>query len=70
MSECLKVKEKRKIIVLTEIAEQFQKDSKYSEAELNQTLKSNFEDFVTLRRYLIEYGFMDRTTDCSEYWLK
>jgi len=66
----LKVKEKRKIIVLTEIAEQFQKDSKYSEAELNQTLKSNFEDFVTLRRYLIEYGFMDRTTDCSEYWLK
>ena len=63
-------KEKRKIIVLTEIAAQFQKNVRYSELELNQVLKSNFEDFVTLRRYLIEYGFMERTADCSEYWLK
>ena len=62
-------KEKRKIIVLAEIAKQFKNHTKYSEKELNQILKSNFEDFVTLRRYLIEYGFMDRTTDCSVYWL-
>ena len=63
-------KEKRKIILLMEIADQFQRNVKYSESELNQVLKGNFDDYVTLRRYLIEYGFMDRTTDCSEYWLK
>jgi len=63
-------KEKRKIIVLMEIVNQFQANKKYSEAALNQILKSNFDDFVTLRRYLIEYGFMDRTADGSEYWLK
>ena len=63
-------KEKRKIILLMEIADQFQKNVKYSEEEVNKVLKSNFADYVTLRRYLIEYGFMDRATDCSEYWLK
>ncbi|HDR8220879.1 TPA: DUF2087 domain-containing protein, partial [Bacillus cereus] len=26
--------------------------------------------FVTLRRYLIEYGFLDRTDDGSQYWVK
>lgn len=27
------------------------------------------EDYVTIRRYLIEYGFMERTNDCKEYWI-
>ncbi|RIJ63707.1 DUF2087 domain-containing protein [Rummeliibacillus sp. POC4] len=27
-------------------------------------------DYVSLRRYLIEYGFMERTDDCSIYWVK
>ncbi|MBJ6950597.1 DUF2087 domain-containing protein, partial [Vibrio cholerae] len=29
-----------------------------------------YPDFVTLRRYLIEYGFLDRTDDGSQYWVK
>lgn len=27
---------------------------------MNDTLKEIYEDFVTLRRYLIEYGFFTR----------
>ncbi len=63
-------KEKKKIVILRRIAEQFDKSKRYSEKEVNCILKSNYGDFATLRRYLIEYGFMERTNDCREYWLK
>ncbi|WP_236719720.1 DUF2087 domain-containing protein [Neobacillus mesonae] len=33
-------------------------------------LKSIYADFATIRRYLIEYGFMDRSKDCMKYWVK
>jgi len=39
----------------------------YSEEEINAFLKQIFEDFVSLRRYLIEYGFLHRTKDCQFY---
>lgn len=62
-------REKKKIVVLKKIAEQFDHGRKYKEKELNQILKDIYDDYPTIRRYLIEYGFMDRTEDCSEYWL-
>ena len=63
-------KEKKKLVILTKIAEQFAQDRKYAEKEVNQILSEIYGDYVTLRRYLIEYGFMDRTRDCKTYWLK
>jgi hypothetical protein len=63
-------KEKKKIIVLRKITEQFEKDKKYDEKELNGILKGIYDDFATIRRYLIEYGFMERTNDCKYYWVK
>jgi DNA-binding CsgD family transcriptional regulator len=63
-------KEKKKVIVLAQIAGQFEITKHYSEKEVNEILKGNFDDYVTIRRYLIEYGFMDRTIDCNEYWRK
>ena len=66
----LSSKEKKKLVILSVIAEQFEKDRKYSEQEINAILKSVYADYVTLRRYLIEYGFMERTKNCKEYWLK
>ena len=62
-------KEKRKIIVLARIAQEFDKSKKYSEKEVNEILKAIFDDFATIRRYLIEYGFMKRTNDGAQYWL-
>ena len=62
-------KEKRKIIVLARIAQEFEKDVKYSEKEVSEKLKAIFNDFATIRRYLIEYGFMKRTSDGAQYWL-
>lgn len=63
-------KEKRKIIVLQHILKRFETNKMYSEKEINNILKSIYSDFVTIRRYLIEYGFMNRSKDCSQYWVK
>ncbi|RKD30056.1 DUF2087 domain-containing protein [Thermohalobacter berrensis] len=63
-------KEKRKIVVLQHIVKNFKNDKKYTEKEVNRILKRIFEDYVTLRRYLIEYGFMERSRDCKYYWIK
>ena len=64
------IKEKHKLVVLQEIAKRFQGERTYTEKEINQILKFVYHDFATLRRYLIEYGFLDRTPDGSQYWLK
>lgn len=63
-------KEKRKIIVLEEIIKNFSKGKFYSEKEINRTLERIYEDYATLRRALVEYGFIERSNDCSKYWVK
>ena len=64
-------REKKKIIVLTEIMKNFKPGQPYSEAEVNHVLKRIYEpDYVSLRRYLIEYVFMDRSDDCRVYRVK
>ncbi len=63
-------KEKRKVSIIKHLAKRFQPDRKYSEKEINAILKAAYHDYVTLRRYLIEYGFLDRLPDGSSYWVK
>lgn len=63
-------KEKKKLVILRKIAAQFGRGIRYSEKEVNSILEPIYEDYATIRRYLIEYGFMERTLDCKEYWLK
>jgi len=63
-------KEKHKIVILRAIAKHFSEDKIYTEKELNTILKTYDEDYVLIRRCLIEYGFMDRKDDGSAYWIK
>ncbi|WP_413382043.1 DUF2087 domain-containing protein [Alkalihalobacillus sp. 1P02AB] len=63
-------KEKRKIIVLQQITNRFERKKVYTEKEVSEILKRIYPDFATIRRYLIEYGFMERNKDGLEYWLK
>ena len=62
-------KEKRKIMVLQHILKRFDQGKKYSEKEVNDIIKTAHDDYVTVRRYFIEYGFMDRNSDGSQYWV-
>ena len=64
------LKQKQKLIVLREIAKYLEAKKNYTEKELNDILVNIYEDYVVIRRYLIEYGFLDRKADGSTYWLK
>ncbi|MEC1177781.1 DUF2087 domain-containing protein [Metasolibacillus meyeri] len=68
--ETIPSKEKRKLIILQHILQRFTAGKAYTEKEVNTILKTVHADFVTLRRYLIEYGFMSRSADGSSYWIK
>lgn len=64
-------KEKRKVALLRHISGFFKKGRTYTEQEVNEVLKPFLkDDYVTLRRYLIEYGYLDRKDDGSAYWVK
>lgn len=63
-------KQKRIIIVLQHIITRFETNKIYCEKEVNEILKVVYHDYVTIRRYLIEYGFLDRKHNGSEYWVK
>ncbi|WP_232695867.1 DUF2087 domain-containing protein [Brevibacillus daliensis] len=62
-------KAKRKAAILRHILGRFERNKIYTEKEVNAILLTASEDHVTLRRYLIEYGFLDRKADGSEYWV-
>jgi DNA-binding CsgD family transcriptional regulator len=61
-------KQKDKLILLKKIAELFSAGARYTEREVNDILIGVWADYVTIRRYLIEYRFLDRKPDGSEYW--
>lgn len=63
-------KEKKKIAVLRYILKNFKQGEKYNEKQVNLVIKRIYDDYVSIRRALIEYGFMDRKDDCSQYWVK
>ena len=60
-------REKRRLIILRQLAERFVPHRAYSEKEVNAILSAAYEDHVLLRRQLIDYGFLSRRPDGSEY---
>ncbi|MEF7564344.1 DUF2087 domain-containing protein [Bacillus infantis] len=63
-------KEKQRLAVIREISKLLKAGIVYSEKELNSIIESIYEDYALIRRYLIEYGLLDRKADGSAYWLK
>lgn len=62
-------KEKRKFIVLSFLSKLFEAGKFYTEQEINVLIEPVFHDFVTIRRYLVNYRFLHREPDGSKYWL-
>jgi hypothetical protein len=62
-------REKKKYVILCMVIHFFEKNNKYSEKEVNDILKPMFDDYVMIRRYLVDYHFLDRTQDGKAYWL-
>ncbi len=63
-------KEKKKYILLTYIIKLFKKGVKYTEKEVNEILKPVYEDYVIIRRYLVDYQFLDRLDNGKAYWVR
>ena len=63
-------KEKRKIIILQYLAARFERNRRYTEKEVNAIVGAVYEDIPTVRRYLVQYGFLDREKNGSAYWVK
>jgi hypothetical protein len=53
-------------IVLSRLSLEFEVGDRYSEREVNETLKRFHHDYVSLRRYLVDEGFLSR--EHGEYW--
>ncbi|PLX15380.1 MAG: transcriptional regulator [Candidatus Muiribacterium halophilum] len=56
----LPVKLSKKKIIFEKILEDFEKDKKYPEKEVNEIIERYFDDYCTVRRYFIELGMMTR----------
>ncbi len=61
-------KQKEKLVLLKRIAELFIEGTRYTEKQVNEILIRIWEDYAAIRRYLIEYRFLQRKPDGSEYW--
>lgn len=53
------------------IAGHFEANQQYSEKEVNAIIQAIilFEDYVLIRRELIDFGYLGRTNDGRAYWL-
>ena len=64
------IKQKRKLVVLDRIAKAFDVGRRYSEKEVSEIILAFYADYATIRRYLVEYGFLDREPGGAAYWVK
>ena len=62
------VKPAKKIAVLTHIAQELSPATKYPEKELNLIIAKYHDDTAAIRRYMIEYGILERDGE-SVYWV-
>ncbi len=56
-----------KFYVLKEISRHFKKNKVYTEKDVNSMLSSIHPDHVEIRRYLVDFGFLERKADGSIY---
>lgn len=66
----LPAKDKRRFAAMARIAQLFAPNRSYTEPQVNAILEQvHPEEYVVLRRYLVEYGFLAREKDGSRYWM-
>lgn len=60
-------KAKERLVILKHISEQFENGHAYTEGEVNNILQAIHPDYVTIRRYLIDYRFLSREPGGQNY---
>jgi len=59
-------KRSKRLVVLDYLVQQFDIGKRYSERDVNDRLRSFNDDVATMRRYLVDEQFLDRSN--GEYW--
>ncbi len=59
-------KQAKREVLLDWLAQSFEPGRHYSERQVNDALRTVHPDFATLRRLLVDEGFLDR--DAESYW--
>ena len=62
-------REKKRAMIIESAANRFEMGREYGVAEVNTILKSICDDYATLRRHLIGYGYLKRDPDGRRYWV-
>lgn len=65
----MRTKRYRVELVLRWLATMFGYDRTYTEREVNTIIGGVHEDFATLRRHLVDYGYLNRERNGRSYWL-
>jgi len=66
----LPTKQNKMLVILRWLATLFEPDRLYTEADVNSVLKVVYaEDYVSLRRDLVDLGFLRRERGGGKYWL-
>ena len=61
------LKQAQLLVILDTVAARFESEKQYSERDVNMILANITDDFATLRRSLVDYGYLSRTSDGSVY---
>jgi hypothetical protein len=56
----------KRLVVLDRIAQEFEPGRRYAECDINDALAAFHPDYATLRRYLVDEGFLNR--EAGIYW--
>lgn len=59
----LPIKLKKRLYVLNFLARRFEAGHEYTEKEVNANILPVYEDFCTIRRELVNHGFMERDSN-------
>ena len=66
----LPAKQKKTLVIIRWLATLFEPELFYTEAEVNAVLKAVYaEDYVSLRRDLVDMGYLRRERGGGKYWL-
>ncbi len=63
------VKDAKALVILRWLATKFEAGKHYTEKQVNAILTVYHEDYATLRRTLVDYGYMRRERGGGDYWL-
>jgi biotin operon repressor len=64
------VQRKKELALLRHVVRAFEPGRRYAEKEVNALLRRFSDDTARLRRYLVEFGFMNRQGGGGEYWVE